>query len=48
MLEYESTIPNKYLVGVENGVVFTCNKKFKTPADRIYAKVHCHYGKRPK
>lgn len=43
-LEYESTIPYKYMVGVDNGNVFICNKKFKSPADRIYAKVKCHYG----
>jgi len=44
-LEYESTIPNKYMVGTENGVVFICNKRFKTPADRIYSKVQCYQGK---
>lgn len=43
-LEYESTIPYKYMVGVDNGNVLICNKKFKTPADRIYANVKCHYG----
>ncbi|CAO1430143.1 unnamed protein product [Diamesa hyperborea] len=32
------------MVGVDNGNVFICNKKFKTPADRIYAQVKCHYG----
>ncbi|CAO1431949.1 unnamed protein product [Diamesa serratosioi] len=44
VLEYESTIPYKYMVGVDNGNVLICNKKFKTPADRIYAKVMCHHG----
>lgn len=43
-LEYESTIPNKYMVGTEAGVVFICNKRFKTPADRIYAKIQCCHG----
>lgn len=43
-LEYESTIPNKYMVGTESGVVFICNKRFKTPADRIYAQLQCYHG----
>lgn len=43
-LEYESTIPNKYIVGTENGVVVICNKRFKTPADRIYARIQCYNG----
>lgn len=38
VLEYESTIPNKYMVGRDDGVVLTCNKKFKTPNDRIYSR----------
>jgi dynein intermediate chain 2, axonemal len=43
-LEYESTIPNKYMVGTDHGVVYICNKRFKTPADRIYSKVQCCNG----
>lgn len=43
-LEYESTIPNKYMAGTEAGVVFILNKRFKTPADRIYAKIQCCHG----
>ncbi|KAG5685027.1 hypothetical protein PVAND_014230 [Polypedilum vanderplanki] len=43
-LEYESTIPTKYMVGTDHGVVYICNKRFKTPADRIYSRVQCHAG----
>lgn len=32
------------MVGTEAGVVFICNKRFKTPADRIYAQIQCCYG----
>lgn len=32
------------MVGTESGVVFICNKRFKTPADRIYAQIQCCNG----
>lgn len=43
-LEYESTIPNKFMVASENGTVYICNKRYKTPADRIYSTVKCNDG----
>lgn len=32
------------MVGTDNGIVFICNKRFKTPADRIYSRVQCYNG----
>lgn len=32
------------MVGNESGVVYICNKRFKTPADRIYARIQCCHG----
>jgi hypothetical protein len=32
------------MVGTDNGVVYICNKRFKTPADRIYSRVQCYNG----
>ena len=32
------------MVGTDHGVVYICNKRFKTPADRIYSKVQCYKG----
>ncbi|XP_063682877.1 dynein intermediate chain 3, ciliary-like [Bolinopsis microptera] len=43
-LEYESTMPTKFMVGTEQGVVLSCNRKAKTPADRIVANFSGHYG----
>lgn len=39
VLEYEPTIPTKFMVGSEHGMVFNCNKKWKQPTDKILAKV---------
>lgn len=32
------------MVGTDHGVVYICNKRFKTPGDRIYSKVQCCNG----
>ena len=32
------------MVGTESGVVYICNKRYKTPADRIYSEVQCYQG----
>lgn len=32
------------MVGTDNGIVYICNKRFKTPADRIYSRVQCYNG----
>ena len=36
-LEYESTMPTKFMVGTEQGTILSCNRKAKSPADRIVA-----------
>ncbi|CRK99103.1 CLUMA_CG012037, isoform A [Clunio marinus] len=44
VLDYESTFPNKYLVGTDAGTVYICNQKFKNPTDRIHAELQCCQG----
>lgn len=44
VLEYEYTMPNKYLVGTEEGAVFFGNRKGSTPAERLYARMQCNSG----
>lgn len=39
VLEYESTIPTRFMVGTENGFVIAGNRKGKTPLDKLPAKV---------
>ena len=36
-LEYEPTMPTKFMVGTEQGTIITCNRKAKTAADKIAA-----------
>lgn len=43
-LEYESTIPTKFMAGTEHGTIIQCNRKGKTPAEKISAVFHGHYG----
>ena len=43
-LEYEPTIPTKFMVGTEQGNVFACNRKAKTPAERIVGIYQAHFG----
>lgn len=43
-LEYESTMPTKFMVGTEQGVILLCNRKAKNPADRISAGFTGHHG----
>ncbi|XP_065826418.1 dynein axonemal intermediate chain 2-like isoform X2 [Oscarella lobularis] len=43
-LDFESTMPTKFLVGTEQKVVLLCNRKAKTPADRITAAYSDHVG----
>jgi dynein intermediate chain 2 len=42
-LEYEA-VPTKFMVGTEQGVVLSCNRKAKTPAERIGASYGGHHG----
>uniref|UniRef100_A0A5K3FF78 WD_REPEATS_REGION domain-containing protein n=1 Tax=Mesocestoides corti TaxID=53468 RepID=A0A5K3FF78_MESCO len=34
-LEYESTIPTKFMVGTEQGLIISCNRKGKSPAEKV-------------
>ncbi|XP_013416067.1 dynein intermediate chain 3, ciliary [Lingula anatina] len=43
-LEYEPTLPTKFMVGTEIGTVMSCNRKAKTPAEKIVAIYPGHHG----
>ncbi|WAQ97162.1 DYI3-like protein [Mya arenaria] len=43
-LEYETTMPTKFMVGSEQGTVIACNRKAKTPAEKIVAVYPGHLG----
>lgn len=43
-LEYEPTLPTKFMVGTEQGVVVSCNRKGKTVAEKIGACYNAHHG----
>ncbi|XP_050391535.1 dynein intermediate chain 3, ciliary [Patella vulgata] len=43
-LEYEPTIPTKFMVGTEQGTVMSCNRKAKTPLEKIVALYSGHIG----
>uniref|UniRef100_A0A8D0HGS3 Dynein intermediate chain 2, axonemal n=1 Tax=Sphenodon punctatus TaxID=8508 RepID=A0A8D0HGS3_SPHPU len=43
-LEFEPTMPTKFMVGTEQGVVISCNRKAKTPAEKIVATFSGHHG----
>lgn len=43
-LEYEPTMPTKFMVGTEQGTVMSCNRKAKTPAEKIVANYVGHLG----
>ncbi|KAJ0181519.1 hypothetical protein K1T71_002241 [Dendrolimus kikuchii] len=44
VLEFEPTIPTRFMVGTENGYVITGNRKGKTPMEKLPAKFHAHLG----
>lgn len=44
VLEYETTISTKFMAGTENGVLFSCSRKGKTPIEKINFKLQCHFG----
>lgn len=44
VLEYESTMPTKFMVGTEQGSIISCNRKAKTQADKIAALYKTHSG----
>ncbi|NXN96412.1 DNAI2 protein, partial [Rhinopomastus cyanomelas] len=43
-LEFEPTMPTKFMVGTEQGIVIACNRKAKTPAEKITGTFSGHYG----
>ncbi|NXA35867.1 DNAI2 protein, partial [Eudromia elegans] len=43
-LEFEPTMPTKFMVGTEQGIVITCNRKAKTPPEKISGTYSGHHG----
>ncbi|XP_061782871.1 dynein axonemal intermediate chain 2 [Nerophis lumbriciformis] len=43
-LEFEATMPTKFMVGTEQGIVVSCNRKAKTPAEKIVCTYEGHHG----
>ncbi|XP_077593361.1 dynein axonemal intermediate chain 2 [Stigmatopora nigra] len=43
-LEFEATMPTKFLVGTEQGIVVSCNRKAKTQAEKIVCTYNSHHG----
>ncbi|XP_060796151.1 dynein axonemal intermediate chain 2 [Neoarius graeffei] len=43
-LEFEPTMPTKFMVGTEQGLVVSCNRKAKTPGDKIVCTYSGHHG----
>uniref|UniRef100_A0A8C5DDE6 Dynein, axonemal, intermediate chain 2b n=1 Tax=Gouania willdenowi TaxID=441366 RepID=A0A8C5DDE6_GOUWI len=43
-LEFESTMPTKFLVGTEQGVVVSCNRKAKSNAEKMVCTYEGHHG----
>ncbi|XP_055377492.1 dynein axonemal intermediate chain 2 [Condylostylus longicornis] len=44
VLEYETTIPTRFMVGTEMGMLFACNRKGKTPTEKISSRMPCQLG----
>ncbi|KAJ3416059.1 Dynein intermediate chain 2, axonemal [Chytridiales sp. JEL 0842] len=44
VLDFETTMPTKFMVGAENGSVFMCNKKAKNPSEKITHIYPAHHG----
>lgn len=40
VLEYDPSIPTKFMCGTQQGYVFTCNRKGKAPSEKINSKVN--------
>ncbi|XP_018577180.1 dynein intermediate chain 3, ciliary-like [Anoplophora glabripennis] len=43
-LEYENTIPTRFMVGTEQGVVISCNRKGKTALEKMTTRFSAHMG----
>lgn len=44
VLDFETTMPTKFMIGAENGCTFLCNKKAKNPGEKISAIYPGHHG----
>ncbi|KAJ3091761.1 Dynein intermediate chain 2, axonemal [Quaeritorhiza haematococci] len=44
VIDFETTMPTKFMVGAENGSVFMCNKKAKSPSEKITHIYPGHHG----
>ncbi|KAL2916816.1 hypothetical protein HK105_203595 [Polyrhizophydium stewartii] len=44
VLDFETTMPTKFMIGSENGSVFMCNKKAKNPSEKITHIYPGHHG----
>ncbi|XP_065676617.1 dynein intermediate chain 3, ciliary-like [Hydra vulgaris] len=44
VLDYEPTMPTKFMVGTEQGAALLCNRKAKSPGDNIVASYNQHTG----
>ncbi|XP_022112334.2 dynein axonemal intermediate chain 2 isoform X1 [Pieris rapae] len=44
VMEYEPTIPTRFMVGTDNGLVVGGNRKGKTPMEKLPAKYEAHVG----
>jgi dynein intermediate chain 2, axonemal len=45
VLEYETTIPTRFMVGTEQGMLFFCNRKAKSPLEKIAMRVSFKFEK---
>ncbi|XP_029022455.1 dynein axonemal intermediate chain 2 [Betta splendens] len=43
-LEFEATMPTKFMVGTEQGLIVSCNRKAKTPSEKIVCTYDGHHG----
>ncbi|KAK4872810.1 hypothetical protein RN001_014839 [Aquatica leii] len=43
-LEYEATIPTRFMVGTEKGILISCNRKGKSPSEKMGLKFQAHMG----
>ncbi|EDS30420.1 dynein intermediate chain 2 [Culex quinquefasciatus] len=43
-LEYETSIPTRFMCGTEQGMLFSCNRKGKSPQEKIVFRLQCHTG----
>lgn len=43
-LDYDTTMPTKFMVGTEQGDVLSCSRKAKNPGERIVATYSGHHG----